>query len=71
MRGLRIALIGAVIGGTTLLGAAPASATCRPESKVPCEVEWPDDPIAYSCTIDVILPDGQSATVNWCELIPQ
>ena len=38
---LRLGLVTALVAGALSIGAAPASATCRPESKIPCEPEYP------------------------------
>ena len=38
----RVALVGAVLGGSLFAAAAPASATCHPEKPSTCEAEFPD-----------------------------
>ena len=54
---LRFLLATAVIGGSIFIGAGPASATCRPEDKVPCETEGlPDLSEGCSTSFDPGLP---------------
>ena len=38
----RVALVGAVMGSSLFVAAAPASATCHPEKPSTCEPEYPD-----------------------------
>ena len=64
---LRIALVAALVGGSLFAGAAPASATCRPERPDTCEIEDPLDP---QCTVYFHTPVS-SHSVNWCELDDQ
>ncbi|HJR44467.1 MAG TPA: hypothetical protein VJ927_02580 [Actinomycetota bacterium] len=46
---LRWTLVFALSAGSVLAGAAPASATCRPESKIPCESETPLTDLVRNC----------------------
>lgn len=38
----RVAIVGAVLGGSLFTAATPASATCHPEKPSTCEPEYPD-----------------------------
>jgi hypothetical protein len=38
----RVAIVGAVLGSSLFVAAAPASATCHPEKPSTCEPEYPD-----------------------------
>jgi hypothetical protein len=53
---LRLTIAAAVIGSSLFIGAAPASATCRPEDKVPCETEGLPDLQECSTSFDPGLP---------------
>ena len=55
----RVAIVGAVLGGSLFTAAAPASATCHPEKPSTCEPEYPDiQEILENCstTFDPGLP---------------
>ena len=69
---LRLVIAAAVAIGSIFVGAAPASATCRPERPQTCEIEDPPRP-EFDCYVTLTLPD-QTITINYCdpsEHIPQ
>ena len=53
---LRICLAAAIVGSSLFLSAGPASATCRPEDKVPCETEGLPELDGCSTSLDLGLP---------------
>ena len=61
---LRISLAAAIVGSTIFLSAPPASATCRPEDKVPCETEGLPELEGCSTSLDPGLP----AKLGVCDL---
>jgi len=63
---LRLALAVALSAGSILLAAPPAGATCRPESKIPCESEVDIQRLLQECYTS--LDHGLPVTVGVCDL---
>lgn len=63
----RLALAVALAAGSiVMMSAPPAAATCRPESKIPCETETGIEQLLQSCSTS--LDPGLPVTVGACDL---